>query len=154
MMAGIFVAFTFEAYLNHIGQDRVKDWDTTEWKYGPHEKLKYLQESLGFIADKKLPPFNRLNEIFHLRDLIAHGKTKTASIDKVVKNHKVGETEYPQVDWKKLCTLPKVIRMVENVELMIRSIHEQLGYKRDPFASPEHGSSYVSVIDAYDKRMD
>jgi hypothetical protein len=147
MVAGIFAAFTFEAYLNHIGQQKkVRDWDIQEKTRGHRDKLKLLKKSLGFTADLRQTPFKSINNIFYLRDSLAHGKTKTISIDKIVKNHQVGSTEYTQVDWKKLCTLPKVTIMVNDVESMIRSIHQQLGIKRDPFASPEGSYSNVTVF--------
>jgi hypothetical protein len=143
MMAGIFAAFTFEAYLNHIGK-KLPDWDNLEKTLGHSDKLKQLQKSLGFTVDQRRSPYKSIHNIFYLRDSLAHGKTRTITIDKIVKNHQVGSSEYPQVEWKKLCTLPKVTIMVEDVESMIRLINEQLGSKRDPFASLEGSYSYTT----------
>jgi hypothetical protein len=37
--------------------------------------------------------------------------------------------------------------MVNDVEAMVISIHQQLGYKRDPFASTGHGTSLATPIE-------
>ncbi len=58
MMAGVFAAFTIEAYLNHVGQRQVLDWDAFERKLGPREKLLFLQRVLHLSADQSKPVSN------------------------------------------------------------------------------------------------
>jgi len=146
MTAGLFAAFTIEAYLNHIGQIKVRNWDALERKLGPREKLLLLQEMFSFKADQSKPPFQRLHAVLSLRNSIAHGKTEIITSDNIVDEDEVGEAEYPQADWKKLCTVSGVTKMVDDVEAMVISIHQQLGYKRDPFASPGHSTSLATLI--------
>ena len=146
MTAGLFAAFTIEAYLNHIGQIKVRSWDAVERKLGPREKLLLLQEMFSFKADLSKPPFQSLHTVLSLRNSIVHGKTEIITIDKIVDEDEVGEAEYPQSDWKKLCTVSVVTKMVNDVEATVISIHPQLGYKRDPFASPGHGTSLATPI--------
>ena len=76
MTAGLFSAFTIEAYLNHIGQIKVRSWDAVERKLGPREKLLLLQEMFSFKADLSKPPFQSLHTVLSLRNSIVHGKTE------------------------------------------------------------------------------
>jgi hypothetical protein len=146
MTAGLFAAFTIEAYLNHIGQIKVRNWDALERKLGPREKLLLLQEMFSFKADQSKPPFQSLHTVLILRNSIAHGKTETITTDRVVDEDEVEEAEYPQADWKILCTVSGVTKMVNDVEAMVISIQRQLGDKRDPFANPGHSTSLATPI--------
>jgi hypothetical protein len=146
MSAGVFSAFTFEAYLNHIGETKVRDWDSLERRLGPREKLILLQQLLHLTIDKSKRPFQTLNDILRLRDSLAHGKTLTSNVDINVSEHMVGSNEYPKADWESLCEHKSVTKMVEDVEKMIREIHKQLNINREPFASPKHSWSSTTEI--------
>jgi hypothetical protein len=146
LAAGIFAAFTFEAYLNHIGQKCVRDWDVLERKLGPREKLILLQQLLKFTADQSQPPFQRLHDILYLRDSLAHGKTKTISKDISIEDHQVESVEYPQPNWKILCNLKSVKLMVDDVESIVRSIDKQFGLSHDPLISLEHSDSSITLV--------
>ena len=146
MMAGVFAAFTVEGYLNHLGQKRVRDWNELERKLGPREKLLLLREMLHISVDMSKRPFQTLNKILRLRDALAHGKTLTVKSINIVNNPNDENAQYPQPDWKKLCSLRSVERMVEDAEKMVYHLCEQSGSKRNPFASPEGGTSGVEEI--------
>lgn len=146
MMAGVFAAFTVEGYLNHLGQKRVRDWNDLERKLGPREKLLVLREMLHLSVDISKRPFQTLHNMLRLRDALAHGKTLTVKSDKVVKDKNDENALYPQPDWKKLCSLRSVERMVEDAEKIVYHLCEQSGSKRNPFASPEGGTSGVEEI--------
>ncbi len=146
MTAGVFSAFTIEAFLNHLGQRRVQEWKAFERKLGPYEKLILLKQMLHFSADTSKPPFQTLRDILRLRNSLAHGKTATVDTDLIVDDPSEEAVCYPEPDWKKLCSLSFVTRMVEDAEAMVRDLNTQSGSKRDPFASPGHGSSGVSEV--------
>jgi hypothetical protein len=69
MMAGIFAAFTVEAFLNHLGQHQVPDWEVFERKLGPREKLILLKRILHLYIDQGKRPFQTLDEMLKLRML-------------------------------------------------------------------------------------
>jgi hypothetical protein len=142
MMAGVFAAFTVEGYLNHLGQKRVRDWSELERKLGPREKLLLLRDMLHLSVDIARPPFQTL------RDALAHGKTLTVTSDRVVGDTADETARYPQPDWKKLCSLGSVERMVEDAEKMVRYLCAKSGSKQDPFVSSGGGSSGVEEIRA------
>jgi len=148
MMAGVFAMFTVEGYLNHLGEKRVPDWSELERKLGPREKLLLLRSSLHLSVDFDRRPFQTLTDMLRLRDAVAHGKTRTVKSALVVSDPDDETAQYPQPDWKKLCSLGSVERMVEDAEKMVRHLCAQSGSKRDPFASLGSGSSGVEEITA------
>jgi hypothetical protein len=146
MMAGVFAAFTVEGYLNHLGKKRVRDWSEFERKLGPREKLLLLRDMLHLSVNMARRPFQTLRDMLRLRDALAHGKTLTVTSDDVVGNQNDEKAQSPQPDWKKLCSLSSVKRMVEDAEMMVRHLCSQSGSKRDPFVSPESSISGVEEI--------
>ena len=146
MMAGVFAAFTVEGYLNHLGQKRVRDWSELERKLGPREKLLLLRNMLHLSVHMARRPFQTLRDMLRLRDALAHGKTLTVSSERVVGDPDDETARDPQPDWKKLCSLDSVERMVEDAEKMVRHLCAESGSKRDPFVSPGGGSSGVEEI--------
>jgi hypothetical protein len=145
MMAGIFAAFTVEAFLNHLGRQQVSEWKEFERKLGPREKLVLLRRVLHFSADHSKRPFQTLYKMFRLRDALAHGRTATVATDLGVENPEDESANYPEPDWKKLCTLESASRMVKDAELIVRDLSAKTGSKRDPLASLGHGSSGVTL---------
>ena len=146
MMAGVFAAFTVEGYLNHLGQKRVRAWSELERKLGPREKLLLLSEILQLSVDMTRRPFQTLSDMLRLRNALAHGKTLTERSDLVVGDPYDETARYPQPNWKKLCSIGSVERMVEDAEKMVRRLCTESGSKRDPFVSPGGGSSEVEEI--------
>jgi hypothetical protein len=146
MMAGVFAAFTVEAFLNELGERRVKNWEVFERKLGPREKLLLLEQVLHLSPDLGKRPFQSLHEMLRLRDALAHGKTVTVASDLIVDNPEDESARYPEPPWKKLCSVASVFRMVEDAELIVRVLSSKTGSKRDPFGSPGHGSSKTALV--------
>jgi hypothetical protein len=148
MMAGVFAAFAVEAFLSHAGQKTMHDWAALERRLGPREKLLLLRQVARWSADESKRPFQTLRQMLHLRDALAHGKTITVDVDVLLEQPPREVDEWPEPEWKKLCTLPSVRRMVEDAEAIIRDLAKQSGSRRDPFGSMGDGSSGVSLLDA------
>ncbi len=146
MMAGVFAAFSVEAFLNHIGQRRMRDWASLERRLGPREKLLLLRQVVHWSVDESKRPFQTLHEMLRLRDALAHGKTETVVKDVVLKKPPRDVDRWPEPRWRTLCSLPSVKRMVEDAEAIIRDLAKQSGSSRDPLVSTGHGSSGVSEV--------
>ncbi len=73
--ATVFFAFTFEAYLNHVGSEEIEFWDEIE-RISYQKKLSVLSKQLGFAKDLSKPPLKTILELFKLRDALAHGRTE------------------------------------------------------------------------------
>lgn len=147
MMAGVFAAFTVEAFFNHVGQRKVRDWQLLERKLGPREKLLLLRQVAHWSVDESKRPFQTLRRMLRLRDALAHGKTATVVTDVVLERAPRDADRWPEPEWKLLCSRSSVRRMVEDAEAIVRDLNKQSGSSRDPFASPGHGSSGVSEIE-------
>ena len=141
MMAGVFAAFTVEAYLNHLGQSRIPNWSMLEKKLGPDDKLVVIQDWLHFRVDISRRPFQTLAQMMQLRNLLAHGKTEDTKSDRIVDDQQDESARYPQPKWKNLCSLQSVDRMVKDAEQMIRQLSASSGSKDgyDPLAVAQTG---------------
>jgi len=147
MMAAVFAAFTVEAFLNHVGQKKVRDWEALEKKLGPWEKLLLLRQLRSWSVDEKTRPYRTLRlEMLRVRNALAHGKTVTVVQDRIVSRHPPDLEPWPEPQWKLLCALPTVKRMVEDAEGIVRDLNKQSGSSRDPFASPGHGSGGIGLV--------
>ncbi|MFN3582816.1 MAG: hypothetical protein ACK4TT_02655 [Phenylobacterium sp.] len=71
-------AFAFEAYMNHVGDARLENWDDLERALSPMAKLRHL--SLTFRVDlggRGERPLQTLDELTKLRNVLAHGRSLT-----------------------------------------------------------------------------
>jgi hypothetical protein len=73
--AMVFMAFTFEAYLNHVGDEEIPFWEEIEmisWK----KKLKLIGKHLNHPFDLSRRPMQGIADLFQFRDYLAHGRTE------------------------------------------------------------------------------
>lgn len=130
----IFTAFSFEAYLNHIGQKLFACWDALE-VLPPEGKLDVVLERLGIDLTRDKRPRQTVHEIFKFRNNLAHGKTVTIE-EKAVRNADqyldkfLGER--PLATWEKYCNKKNAERAREDVEKVIQLIHDKAKPKNDP----------------------
>ena len=118
----IFSAFAVEAALNHIGQNALPNWDKPRmsvWK-----KLESLEKYFGFKADRTVPPFNAIEELFRARDLPAHGKTTTETIEGEFDEH----WDALDPEWRRRFSAPAYAQGVyDDTRAMIRSLLDNCG---------------------------
>jgi hypothetical protein len=146
MMAGVFATFTVEAFLNHIGQSKIEDWAIHERKLGPHGKLLLLQQHLKINIDESCRPYITLRSMIKMRNALAHGKTEMVKTERIIIPLEIDDDEYPEPEWRQLCSLPLIREMVEDSENIARDINKQIGNSIDPFISPGHGDSVVTKV--------
>jgi hypothetical protein len=139
MMAATFATFTVEAYLNHLGGRKTRDWGAIERRLGPKEKLLVLRQILHLEIDESRRPFQTLRDMLRLRDALAHGRTLDTSSDVIVDETADEAVFYPQPEWKQLCQPTSAARMVEDAGRMVSDLSAQAGFKGDPFGSPGSG---------------
>jgi hypothetical protein len=140
MMAGVFAAFAVEAFLNHAGQKKIREWKELERRLAPREKLILLRYIAGWSYDESRRPFQTLRQMLRLRDALAHGKTIQKNVTVILEQLPWNGDELPEPEWKKLCSFPMVKRMVDDAEAIIRDLAKQSGFSGDPFRSGTHGS--------------
>ncbi len=82
--ATVFFAFTFEAYLNHVGVEELPFWDEID-RISYRKKLTVLSKYLGFTKDVSKRPLQTILQLFKFRDALAHGRTQNLTIKKTSK---------------------------------------------------------------------
>lgn len=130
----IFSAFTLEAYLNHLGKLRNREWDNIERKYKIFDKYKLLSKCANLKVDFNVRPYSTLIRLVEFRDSIAHGKT---TIERVAIDINTDEDRLPQIitknDWQAFATLERAKQAREDVEVVIKELHSSSGYSGNPF---------------------
>jgi hypothetical protein len=77
-LAGLtFLAFTLEAYLNHLGSQMFRDWNTLERSTSVEMKLDIVSKHLGLAFDISQDPWIAAVHIRAFRNPVAHGKNST-----------------------------------------------------------------------------
>ena len=116
--ATVFFAFTFEAYLNHVGKEELNYWDEID-RISYSRKLKVLSKHLRFPIDT--PPFRTISELFSLRNALNHGRTEKFRLKKSGSPPESRDEAFRLMPWEKLTTTT-VCGYYENVRAAITTI--------------------------------
>jgi hypothetical protein len=125
MTSIVFLAFCIEAYLNHMGEEKIQHWEDDFESLRPIAKLRLIMSEHGEV-DFSRRPFQSFSDIFSFRNQLAHGKTVFA-FEKHPKE--------PLAKWEKLCNVKDAKRLFDDTEKIIRFIHAKItdNTKMDPF---------------------
>lgn len=126
----ILTAFTFEAYLNHIGPQTIECWPELE-RLPPWSKFELLSEQLGvkFPAGRGKRPLQTVVKLLEFRNTMAHGRSQQIKPDPVERdtNDKLHSYlgEQPLAAWEQLVrTSAFAQRAREDAEVVIRALHD------------------------------
>lgn len=150
----VFVAFSFEAFLNHLGHLFVNPFDRFE-RLSPTEKIFSLSQAIGFDVDYGRRPWQTVKHLFSYRNDIAHGKTVLIEIKKRI--HFKDLDSFLALDdrlrkepaltvWEKLCTEQNIERAMEDVGQLFEVMSKAAGIQDDLFIGG-FGSSGIGPID-------
>ena len=133
-----FFAFTFEAYLNHLGSTLFKSWDDLE-QLSPMKKLNVIAERLELTVQFGEKPFQIIKQLFSFRNKIAHGKSELVEDGLTVPMADPGDALHtiPMTSWEEFCTLQTATLVKRNVETSITLLHNKAGLGDDPFTNPD-----------------
>jgi len=134
MSALILEAFTFEAYLNHLGERHFNLWTEDEripWR----QKFDMIRDKVDLKRiDGTRRPYSTLYQLFWFRNVLAHGRTETFR-----EEFQVAEPPplaWPKSDWEKYLTHDNAIVGREDVETIIHKLHSMAGLGDHPFDAP------------------
>ena len=139
LSSAVLTAFTFEAYLNHIGPQTVDHWDTKE-RFAVWSKFKLLRKALGvtFPRGKSVRPLKTIADLFSFRDSMAHGKShllrseKHQSIDEFEKENSDLVDSRLRTDWESRIQTSEFAELArEDVEAVIRTLDAARKDNRD-----------------------
>lgn len=154
LSSAVLTAFTFEAYLNHIGPQTIDDWPEKE-RFAMWSKLKILRKELGFVfpRGKSARPLKTIAELFAFRDSLAHGRSvelkeeKHQSLAEFQKEHSDLVGSQLRTDWEvRVRTSAFAERAREDVEVVIRALDAARKDNRDVLFNPGIGSHSATVL--------
>src|SRR4029453_16688882 len=78
LSSAVLTAFTFEAYLNHVGPQVIACWASLE-RLPPQAKFELLCETLKveFPEGRGKRPLQTIDRLFEFRNNMAHGRSET-----------------------------------------------------------------------------
>jgi hypothetical protein len=131
----VFAAFSLEAYLNHIGPKLFECWADHE-RLRPKEKLAVVAGKIGLKIEYGKRPWSVVKALFGFRNDIAHGKSiKVAEVKAVpIDKHDEHMRDLAKTNWERFCTRRNAERAREDVEKMVKALHDRAGIKDEyPF---------------------
>ncbi len=141
MGALLLTAFTFEAYLNHLGGRLLMFWPEIE-SIKVMEKYAVLCKQLNLSSDFSSRPYQTLGNLFKFRNAIAHGKSQILEETKAVSSQDEPYQHTPRAHWEEFCTLENAKRAKQDVSAVIKELHVAAGLGDYPFV---HGVGIGSV---------
>lgn len=151
----VLTAFTFEAYLNHIGPIVFSDWESKE-RFPLWSKFKHLRKALGvtFPNGKGARPLQTIEALFSFRDSLAHGRSvelaseTVQSIAEFEKDHSDLVGSQLRTEWEEFIQTPAFAELVrEDVEAVIRALHEAREDNNDILFNSGFGFHSGSLIE-------
>jgi hypothetical protein len=148
--SAVFHAFTFEAYLNHVGSQEIESWEEIE-RIPYRDKLSVLSKHLNFTFDPDRRPFQTIWALFDLRDNLAHGKTTEIKNEFSTSQDPPDDSAWCVLPWERL-TVSELETYSEDLEAAIETIN-QARKTPDKFLWNEGArSTQISVIRNLKKR--
>lgn len=134
MGALLLSAFTFVAYLNHVGAEKIKFWDEIE-SIRVIDKYSVLCKEFDIVPDFSKRPYQTIRTLFKFRNAIAHGKSKILEETKKVDSKCDPYSCSPKTHWEEYCTIENAERAKEDITVIITEIHEKECLGAYPFIS-------------------
>lgn len=128
----LFTAFTFEAYLNHIGERIIKFWGDID-RLSVESKYKVLCSGLEIGIDMGSRPFQTFKKVFDFRNKLAHGKTEFLTFSGEVTAEAKFEEKAPHAKWEDFCTIEDAERANDDIVKMIIELHRAAKLDDAPF---------------------
>jgi hypothetical protein len=125
-------AFTFEAYLNHLGLKSFKFWEEVD-SIRVMDKYKLLCKHLNLSPDYSKQPYKTLTELFRFRNALAHGKSVLLKTTKVFHSAVDPYDHIPKAKWQEYCNLENAKRAKKDIETIIKELHGAAGLGEYPF---------------------
>lgn len=149
MTTFVFLAFCFEAYLNHVAEKRIDEWDKKERKASQEKRRNAVLTKIGIAPDYQSRPFETLDKLFWFRDTLAHARTET--VTKSGHKERVNWTnpdaqELMRTEWQKYCTLENAEVALNDIEEIVQVMGCTCG-ENDPLRSLGRGSISLKQVD-------
>ena len=135
-------AFCIEAYVNHVGMDRLSDWDEYA---SPLDKLERVAKEVGIEIDYGKRPIQSMRIANKFRNSLAHGTTGVLPVSYSEKGQSERKVKRPRTQWEKTCTKRNAKRYLEDLKEVIQLIHKRYEFEWPAFGVLAHGF-YVKQV--------
>ena len=132
MSALLLTAFTFEAYLNHLGDKTFSFWEDVE-SVNVMGKYSMLCQNYGITPDFSRRPYQTLGILFKFRNAIAHGKSQVLRETKQVSSLDNPHDHSPKAHWEEYSVLDNAKRAKEDVSKIVSELHVAANLGEYPF---------------------
>jgi|GEM_PF-5585255 len=125
----VFIAFTYESAINHIGELTFPSWKEHFEKLSPEAKLTLLSDKSGEVLDFGCRPFQSFNTIFKVRNALAHPKVSELEVSE---EHLDEPDKWPQPKWKSMAKNLKLTDAIADLDAIILRLENSLGIHLPP----------------------
>jgi hypothetical protein len=133
LAALVFLAFTIEAYVNHLAASKITDWSKRERELGQSRRLRLLLSAVGLDPSFEERPFRSVSELFEIRDQLAHGRSVTIQ-EEIQDEGDISDGFTPaETEWDKAANPATVAEYLKDVRAIVTSIHRAAGFVDNPF---------------------
>ncbi|NLG28255.1 MAG: hypothetical protein GX557_10110 [Chloroflexi bacterium] len=144
LAAEAFTAFGWEAFLNYVGDSKLRCWGSIQRNMATEAKLDLLCELSNLAIDKGQRPFQSLGELWRFRNDLVHAQAFTDRTCTGTAPLGVGaEPPLPQQYWQKHVSAEQAEAFLADVEEAIKIVHKGALRRKAPVAL-EHSSWTVS----------
>lgn len=128
MASLIFSAFCFEAYLNHIGNKKIKLWVEID-RNSVMDKYHLLCKEFSISPNYGERPYQTIKSLFSFRNALAHGRSSILKFEDIV-DVDADIIEYynkTKEKWEEYCTEKNAERAREDMEKVITELNIAAG---------------------------
>lgn len=125
-------AFTFEAYLNHLGTKKTDFWSHVE-SIRVVDKYAVLCKMLSIDPDFSRRPYQTVSKLFKFRNSIAHGRSIVLKNSKDVSSDNEPYQHMPKAEWEEYSTIENAERARGDISAVIVELHRAAGLGNYPF---------------------
>ena len=147
----VLTAFSFEAYLNHVGAKTFECWEDLD-RLPPLAKLELLSEALSvkFPNGPGARPLQTVSKLFTFRNAIAHGRTGEVKYEPVTLDLTKYEKEYRApllANWEQLIQSEEfALSAREDVEEVMRIVQSGRKDSTDNLFTTGMGSYGATLV--------
>jgi len=146
MSSLLMTAFTFEAYMNHLGQKTLAFWDDID-SIRVMDKYSVLCKHFSHNTDFGKRPYQTLSSLFKFRNAIAHGRSELLEKQALVSIDSDPHEHAPRTKWEEYISDDNAERARQDISKIIGELHEAAGLGNYPFT----GAAAISSISVRDE---
>lgn len=149
----VMTAFSFEAYLNHVGEKTFACWGQVD-RLSPWSKLELLSEKLGvrFPDSTGARPLQTIAKLLNFRNTMAHGRSGEIHAKPIIctsENYHAAYHEELLTDWEQLAeTSDFPMRAREDVRAVLERLQESRQDDKEHLFSLGTGLHGATLVEA------